>query len=256
MALYSIGATWNPGMSEYNRDLKRGLAGIKGLNFSYRLNTWGPKTGPAMIPANAFPGGYVPTPQGLSSPLTWFQGVLGIESPEDMLADASSNLSEALNPLTGAQTVIQNILTKAQKYDNVTDATIQAKAQAVEAEAAGLVGTYGNLQVAAQGIINQIQAQKGSPTLTKEIAQSILDQVEPFSDQVAAFSKAVKQLSSNLNDLVKSAVSGPGIGQSLESAAISSVSTLTWILGGGALVYFLAPTFLPRMISGIRKSRA
>lgn len=243
-------------MSQYNRQIKRGLAGIEGLNFAYRLNTWGPKTGPAMIPANAFRGGYMPPAQGLSSPLTWMQGVLGIESPQDMVKDAQDDLSSALDPLTGAQVTVQTILTQAQKYDNVTDATIQAKAQAVEANASGLVGTYGNLQSAAQAIINQIQAAIGNPNTTKDDAQNIKDQVPPFAANVKTFMKAVDTLQSSLNDLIKAAASGPGAVQVLENAAVSSLSTLTWILGGGALVYFLAPTFLPRMISGIRKSRA
>lgn len=241
-------------MSQYNRQIKRGLAGIEGLNFAYRLNTWGPKTGPAMLPANAFPGSYVPTPQGLSSPFTWFQGILGIESAADIVTDASNEMSDALGPLTGAQTTVQTILTQAQKYDSVTNAAVQAKAQAVEAQAAGLVGTYGNLQIAAQAILNQIQAAKDNPNVTKDQALLIKNQIPPFSDQVSAFTKSVSQLASNLNDLIKLANSGPGFGQSLESAAVKSVSTLTWILGGGALVYFLAPTFLPRMASGIRRS--
>ncbi len=241
-------------MSQYNRSIKRGLAGIKGLNFAYRLNTWGPKTGPAMLPANAFPGSYVPTLQGLRSPFTWIEGVFGVEAAADMILDAENSLNSAMDPLNGAQTTVQNILSQAQKYDNVTDASIQAKAQAVEAEAAGLVSTYQNLQMTAQAIINQITAAKADPNVTKDTANAIKNQIGPFSDQVSSFMKAVSTLQGHMNDLVKGAASGPSLGQSLESAAVSSVSTLTWILGGGALVYFLAPTFLPRMVSGIRKS--
>jgi hypothetical protein len=253
MALYSIGATWNPGMSRYNRSIKRGLAGIKGLSFAYRLNTWGPKNGPAMIPANTFAGSYVPTPQGLSSPLTWIEGILGVESPANILTDASNSMSDALNPLTGTQTTVQNILSQAQQYDNVTDSTIQAKAQAVEAQAAGLVNTYQNLQTAAQAIINQITTAQADSNVTKDTATAIKNQVGPFSDQVSAFTKAVSQLQSNLNDLVKSAQSGPGVVQTLETAAVGSISTLTWIIGGGALIYFLAPTFLPKLVRGFTK---
>lgn len=254
MALYSIGATWNPGMSKYNREIKRGLAGIHGLSFAYRLNTWGPKTGPSMLPANAFEGSYVPTPQGLSSPLTWLEGVFGMESVANMLADCQSALDDALDPLTGAQTTVQNVLSQAQSYESVTSAAIQAKAQAVQAEAAGLVNTYQNLQTAAQAITDHLTAAKADPSTTKDTATAIKGQISAFRDQVSAFSKSVSALQDHLNDLVKSAASGPSLGQSLESAAVGSVSTLTWILGGGALVYFLAPTFLPRMVSGIRKS--
>jgi gas vesicle protein len=253
MALYSIGATWNPEMSQYNRSIKRGLAGIRGLNFAYRLNTWGPKNGPAMLPANAFRSSYVPTPQGLSSPLTWIEGVFGIESPQDMLTDAQNSLDGAIAPLNGAQTVVQNILSQAQAYDSVTDSRVQAKAQAVEAEAAGLVNIYQNLQSAAQAIINQITGAKGDPNTTKATAQSIKDQIPALKSQVSDFSDAVSTLQDHMAALVKYAQAGPGLGQTLESAAVGSISTLTWILGGGALIYFLAPTFLPRLIRGFSK---
>lgn len=240
-------------MSQYNRSLKRGLAGIQGLNFAYRLNTWGPKDGPAMLPANTFARGYAPAPQGLASPFTWLQGVFGVESVPNMLNDGLNQLSDALDPLTGAQTTVQNILSKAQAYDSVTGAAVQSKAQAIEAEAVGLVSTYQGLQSAAQAISNQLIAAKGDPSTTKETVNAIRSQIPPLGSQIMAFQKAVSILQDHLNDLIKSAASGPGLGQTLESVAAHSVSTLTWIVGGGALVYFLAPTFVPRMIRGFRK---
>ncbi len=254
MALYSIGASWNPNMSQYNRVFQRGLAGIKGLEFAYRLNTWGPKTGPAMLPANTFSSAYVPNRSGLSGPFSWIEGLVGMEAPQDILTDAQNALDSAVDPLMGAQVTVQTILSKAQAYDSVAEASVQAKAQAVEAEAAGLINTYMNLQSTAQGITNQIQGAKGDPNLSKEAAQHIKDQVSPLDSQISSFSKAVSNLQSHMTDLVKYAQSGPGLGQSLESAAVKSVSTLTWILGGGALIYFLGPTFLPRMAAGIRKT--
>ncbi len=250
--LYGIGATWNPAMSQYNRQLKRGLAGIQGLNFAYRLNTWGPKNGPAMLPANDFSKGYIPA--GLASPLTWLEGVLGVEAPADILTDATSILASVNASLSSAATTILGLLNQAQGYDSVTGADVQAKAQACEAEAAGLRANLGTLQTASQNLATQISTLAG--TTDKAQAQAAKDAANTLSDQVAVFLKGVDQLSSDVAALVKYAQTGPGAIQTLENAAVNSVSTLTWLVGGGLLVYFLAPTFIPRLVGGLRKSRS
>lgn len=254
--LYGIGATWNPEMSKYNRQLKRGLAGIRGLNFAYRLNTWGPKQGPSMLPANTFKQGYTPRGglSGIASPITWLEGALGIEAPTDILADASSTLSNVNTSLATAASTITALLNQAQSYDSVTGADVQSKAQACQAQAAGLQTNLGTLQISSQNISTQISTLSG--TTDKVAAQSAKDAASALSDQVSTFLQGVAGLSTSVAALVKYAQNGPGAVQTLEDAAVSSVSTLTWILGGGALVYFLAPTFLPRMMSGIRKARS
>ncbi len=94
MALYSIGATWNPKMSQYNRDLKRNLAD-NGLSFAYRLNTWGPKVGPPMLPAN------------LAGPISWVEGVFGIQSPSSILSDANDEVKADMTKLSALLSQIQ-----------------------------------------------------------------------------------------------------------------------------------------------------
>lgn len=267
--LYSIGASWNPKLSRPNVAVRRalhnepgaafhptmsGLHGLRGLSFADRLNTWGPKTGPAMVPANTFARGS--TISGLSSPFTWLEGMLGIEAPIDMATDAGNTLNSAASSLTGATTQIKTLLAQAQGYDNATNPTIQAKAQACEAEAAGLNSSLATLQSSIAALGSAITAgQQNSATLTKDQAQALKDQAATLANQVAAFLKGIMQLQSDVADLGKAAQSGPGVMATLEGAAVHSISTLTWILGGGALIYFLAPTFIPRMIGGLRKAR-
>jgi hypothetical protein len=250
--LYSIGATWNPLMSRYNRQVERGLSGIKGLNFAYRLNSWGPKTGPAMLPANTFSGAYVPT--GLASPLTWIEGVFGVEAPADIVVDASNNLAQANTSLNNDATTIQTLLNQASGYSSVTGADVQAKAQASMAEAAGLQSNLATLQTAAQNLATQVSTLTG--TTDKVAAQALKDAVASLVTQVSTFESGINQLGKDVSALVSYAQNGPGAVQTLENAAVSSVSTLTWLVGGGLLVYFLAPTFLPRMMGGIRKARS
>lgn len=254
--LYGIGATWNPKLSRPSPTLQKGLAGIKGLSFAYRLNTWGTSHGPPMIPANAFPSALIPAaPPALSSAFTWVEGIFGVEAPADMVTDANNALSSAVAPLTGAQTTIQTLLSQAQAYDSSSDQTIIAKAQACEAEAAGLINALQTLQTAAQNLQTQITAAAADPNVTKETAQGLKDAVSALNTQISTFASGIAQLTKDVKALQGQAQSGPGFVASLENKALGSVSTLTWLVGGGLMVYLLAPTFLPRMMSGIRKSR-
>jgi len=269
--LYGTGATWNPELSKPSVSIERamnfdparafsgggslsGLHGLRGLSFAYRLNQWGSKQGPAMIPANAFSSGYAP--RGLSSPITWVEGLLGIESPANMVTDAANSLNSAISPLTGAQTTIQSALGQAQGYDGATDPTVQSKAQGCESEATGLLNAYSTLQSSIQGTLNAIQTASQDPNVTKDTATALQGQVSTLSAQISTFMKGVSQLQSDVAALVKYATAGPGVVQTLETAATSSISTLTWLVGGGLMVYFLAPTFIPRLAGGIRKSRS
>jgi hypothetical protein len=252
--IYGIGASWNPEMSQYNRDLKRGLADVKGLSFAYRLNTWGPKNGPAMLPANTFRRGYTPSVRGLAGPLTWVEGILGIEAPADILTDATNILNDINSQLNTAGTTIATLLNQAHGYDSVAAADVQSKAQACEAEAAGLQANLATLQTSSQNIATSITTLSG--TTDKVAAQTAKDAANNLSAQVSTFMNSVAQLQSDVSALVKYAQSGPGAVQTLENAAVSSISTLTWLVGGGLAVYFLLPSFLPRLASGIRKSRS
>lgn len=237
-------------MSRYNREIKRGLAGIRGLNFAYRLNNWGPKNGPSMLPANAFTKGYAPTPQGLSGPITWVESIFGVESAANMLVDAQDTLADVNESLNSASLQIHTLLNQAQGYDSVTGADVQAKAQACQSQAVGLQSNLASMQTASQNIATEIST---NPT-DKTIAQSIKDAASALQGQVSTLLKNVSHLQDDVTALIKYAQSGPGAVQTLENAAVSSISTLTWIAGGGALIYLLAPTFIPRMIGGLRKA--
>jgi hypothetical protein len=261
MALYSIGATWNPRLSQPNKSLQRqlaGLYGIRGLNFAYRLNTWGPKEGPPMLPANTFPAGSIPpdwqrTPS-LSSPFTWMEGVLGIEAPADMATDAANTLNDAVSQMTGSLTAIQTLVNQAQAYSSSSDQAVLAKAQACLAEGAGLVSTYQTLQAASGNLQTQITTAQADPGLTKDTAQGLKDAAAAFAAQVATYVSGVKQFSKDVSALSGAAQSGPGVTGYIENLVSSSTSKLTWIIGGGLMIYFLAPTFIPRMIRGARKA--
>lgn len=242
--IYSIGASYNPDMSRYSRNLKRNLADI---SFAYKLNTWGPTPGPSMIPANNFSS-------GLAGPFTWIEGLLGLASPQDIAKNAQDILDEAVSPLSSLQAKIQNIRGQASTYQNVTNAGVQAKAQAVVAQATGLVNTYQNIQNASDQLTFTLLGVLSDPALTKSQAQELVTQAEGLAGQVSSLERNTDSLEKNFKDLVHYANSGPGLGESLESAAVASISTLTWIVGGGLLVYFLAPSFIPRLIKGVRKS--
>lgn len=232
-----------------------GLHGIKGLSFAYRLQQWGSKMGPAMVPANDFSKGYAaPVQAGLASPITWIEGVFGVEAPGDMVNDAATSMTSAIAPLNGVQTQIQTLLGQAQGYDGATDPTVQSKAQGCESEATGLLNVYSTLQSSAQGILTAIQAASADPNVTKATAAGLQSQVSTLSGQIQTFLKSVSQLQSDVTALIKYATAGPGVVQTLETAATSSISTLTWLVGGGLMAYFLLPSFLPRLAGGVRKS--
>lgn len=229
-----------------------GLHGIKGLNFSYRLNQWGPKTGPTAMPANAFPNAYVP--QGLSGPLTWLESLVGLESAEDMVKDASDSLEETASEISPLSSRIQTLLVQAQNYEHATDASVQAKSQAAQAQGAGLTAALSNFQSSYATLLTQVSLAANDASISKDAAKALKDKAALLEKQVSDLSDSVDDFDSNVQDLIKYAQSGPSVTQSLENTAAKSVNTLTWLVGGGALVYFLAPTFIPRMASGIRKA--
>lgn len=243
-------------MSVPNWAIQRGLAGIKGLNFSYRLNTWGPKEGPPMIPANAFAKGMIAPPalSGLKSFFTSVEGMMGIEAPADMVTDAQNSLNTSLTNMTGTLTTIQNLVSQAGGYSSSNDQNVLGKSNACQAEGAGLVSTYQTLQTAAQNLQTSITTAAANPSIDKPTAQGLKDAASAFSDQVSAFLSGVSQLQKDVSALQSAAQSGPGLTGALENTVASSVSTLTWIVGGGLMVYLLLPSFLPRLARGVRKA--
>lgn len=242
----------------FNAPRMSGLHGLKGLSFSYRLNQWGPKVGPSMIPANTFSKGYAPGLSGLSGPVSWFEGLIGIESPADILTDAAGTMASVNDSISPAGTQIQTLLNQAQGYSGAQDATTQQKAQACQAEAAGLVSSLSTLQSAAATLVQQITTAQADTTTTQDVAQSLKDNASSLQTQVTAFVKGIAQLQSDVLALAKYAQSGPSAIQSIENAVgstvESSISTLTWILGGSAVAYFLLPSLLPRLAGGVRKA--
>lgn len=278
-------ASWNPGMSEPNPKVEAalhflpaeafrpitpktnaprvsGLFGLRGLSFGERLIQWGPKVGPAMLPANDFSAAY--TPSGLSSshlasPVTWVEGIFGLESAADMLNDAATTVADINQNLNPAGTKIQTLLSQAQGYNGAQNASIQSKAQSAQAHAAGLIANLSTLQAASSDLSVQLLSAKADANTTKDIGGAFKEQADALSTQVDTFLDGVSSLDSEVKALVKYAQSGPSALESIESSigasVTSSVSTLTWLVGGGALVYFLAPTFIPRLVGGIRKAR-
>ncbi len=91
-------------------------------------------------------------------------------------------------------------------------------------------------------------------TTSKDQAGLLKAQADNLHDQVSALADGVKQLGKDTSSLLKDAGASPGVVQALENTVIGSVSTLTWIAGGSLAVYLLLPTFLPRLVGGLRKS--
>lgn len=242
MALYSIGASWDPGMSRYNRGVKRSLAGIDGLSFAYRLNTWGPKQGPPMIPAN------------LASPLSWVEGVFGIQSASSILSDANDQVTADMAKLSSTLTTIQALLTQIQAYDNSSQSIIATRSQALQAQATGLAGNANDWSTLGQTVLGAILAAQADPALSKDQATLIKGQADNIHDQVSALADGVKKLGKDTASLLKDAGASPGMIQAIEDKLVGSVSTITWIAGGSLAIYLLLPTFLPRLVGGIRKS--
>lgn len=279
-------ASWNPGMSEPSRTIRRalyvdpsnaynpretnqpgkpagpvslrglygvkGLSGIDGLSFSYRLQQWGPKVGPSMIPADAFHDAYVP--EHLGSPLTWIEGVLGIESVPDLLKGAKTTLQDASSRLAPLSLKLQNVMTEAAQYKNATESAIQNRAQALQAQGAGLIASLSTLQNALAKLLTQIQNAQIDTTVSKDTARLLRESSENLLDQVSAFEDSLERLEDGLVSLQKSAQAGPSsIQNALISSVTGSVSTLTWIIGGSLAFYVLGPTLLPRLIGGVKK---
>lgn len=277
MALYSIGASWNPGMSEPNRTVERalrheparafhpptdvagqyvktpGLAGISGLSFSYRLQQWGPRTGPTMLPANAYPSAYIPSGLGnVDGPFTWFMDKLGISSPDDILKETQAILSDTSETLSPASTKIQTLIGRARAFDHSTDTSVQAKAQACMSQGAGLVSALTTLQGQLSSIKTQVANATYDKNTSKDTALDWKETAEHFSDQVDSFTDTVDALESSVKALEKYAQVGASGLDAVTGQISKSISTLTWIAGVGGAVYLLAPSFIPRLIRGVR----
>ena len=240
--LYDIGASWNPDMSQYNRKLKRNLAGVKGLDFAYRLNQWGPKVGPPMIPAN------------LASPLTWVQSLLGLESTSDLLDSAAQIISDNLNKLPSTLTLLQSYLSQVQAYDKNSNPVMSSRAQALQSQASGLAGATNNWTTMGTQLAGKVYSAKTDPNTTKDEASDLKAQAQSYSDQIDAMNSQIKELGSDVAKFLDDAGASPSIVQAIQNSVLGSVSTLTWIVGGSLAAYFLLPTFLPRLAGGIKKS--
>ncbi len=211
-----------------------------------------------MLPANTFMQGAIPPdwqrPPALSSAFTWVEGVFGIEAPADMATDAMNTLNSANGQLTGTLTTIQTLVNQAQGYSSSSDQTVLGKAQACLAEGAGLVSNYQTLQGASGSLQTQITTAQADPNLTKDTAQSLKDAASTYATQVSTFMSGINQLTKDVSALSGAAQSGPGVTGFVENLVSSSTSKLTYLIGGGLLIYFLAPTFIPRLARGIKKA--
>lgn len=240
-------------MSQPNFSLKRQLSGtstIRGLNFAYRLNQWGPKVGPSLIAANDYPKGLT----GVSGPITYIESLFGIESAQDTLNDAQERLDSSSQILNILATPIGTAQAQAQAYNSSSDQATLAKSQALQAHIAGLSATLENLKTAWQNIQTTVTALNGGPALDKTSAQTLKDQAGQLLDSAQALKDQVDALPKAVSDITSTASSGPGVTGYIENLVSSNVSKLTWILGGAAAVYFLAPTFIPRMARGLKKA--
>lgn len=196
-----------------------------------------------------------PDPKGLASPITWFEGLVGLEAPQDMVTDSANDLAALQSSVSGVQGKIQTYLQMAQGYDSASDATTRQKAAAVESEATGLNSSYLTVQSQIQLIAGLINDARNNPALSKDSARTIQNNVSALSDLIGQLLSNVKQLGNDVSALAHYAQAGPGVVQTLESTAINSVSTLTWIVGGSLAAYFLLPSFLPRLAGGLRRAR-
>lgn len=229
-------------MSEPNREIRRGLADIQGLSFAYRLNQWGPKVGPPMIPAN------------LASPLTWVQGLLGLESTADLLESASKIVSDNLNKLPATLTLLQSYLSQIQAYDKNKNPALTQRAQALQSQTTGLAGATNNWTTMGTQLAGKIYSAKTDSSTTKEEAADIKAQAQSFSDQIDDMNDQIKELGKDVAKFLDDAGASPSVVQAIQNSVLGSVNTITWIVGGSLAAYFLLPTFLPRLVGGIRKS--
>lgn len=244
MALYDMGASWNPKMSQFNRQIQRNLASVGGLSFAYRLNQWGPKVGPPMIPANlAAPFGF-----------GWIEDILGVGNPKDIIASAKADLSSDLNTLPGLLSQIQAYLTQIQAYHSVSKLEIKNRAQSLSAHATGLAGSANNYQIIGQQLLGKIVTAQADTALTHDEAAAFKVQTQDFHSQIGALVDAIKSLGRETVSLLKDAGASSSLVNSISNTVAGSVNTLTWIVGGSLAAYFLLPTFLPRLAGGVRKA--
>lgn len=253
MALYTMGASWNPDMSQYNRQIKRQLSGVGGLSFSYRLNRFGPKVGPPMIPANLALDLTSPL-SVFSAPITAVESFFGMQNPQTILQAAYDEVNNDVKALPATLSKLQSYLTQLQAYDSNSSSTIVNQVQALEQQVTGLVNVAEGWQTLGGTVLGKISTAQSDPTTTKDQANDLKYQADAFHDQINTMNNQISDAASAIVSFLKSVGASPSAIQAVENTLISSVGTLTWIIGGSLVAYFLLPTFLPRLAGGIRKS--
>lgn len=240
--LYSIGASYNTQMSQPNNSIRRSLAGVDGLSFQYRLNQWGPKVGPPMIPAN------------IAGFTDWIVDLVAGKSPAETLKSASDTLKTDLAKLPGSIHQLTNLLTQLNPYNGSPKLNIKNRAQALAAQATGLAGVVQNWQTTGEMLAGEIYTAQSAPSVSDGTAKNLFEQTASAHSQMATLFDSIQKLGSDVVDLLKDAGASSSVVESVQNTISSSVSTLTWIVGGSLMAYLLLPTFLPRVAGGIRKS--
>lgn len=203
-----------------------------------------------------------------------FRSLFGLPPlPSDIsgyLTQAASDVSDGQSALAGIQMQIQTLKDQAVAFENSADPNVRAKAQAVEAEANGLLNSYDSVSGSLSDLSNQIMAAQAAvqdmPTTNANTSGGVtVDMVGALSlsqaqvvSQNAAASKAqaltlVKQtstLSSDVNSLSDLA-QGKGITSFLSSIGSgvssygSTLNTTTKVVGyalaAGILIYLISP---------------
>lgn len=192
---------------------------------------------------------------GLSGPVDALEDLFGLRSVSDILTVSASDMQSITAKLADAQIKTQIASDTAKSYVSSSNSVVAQKAGACVAQANGITLAYSTLKNQATTLINTLSNMSANSSTTKDQAYAFQPQIDSFESQVDYFIKTVSALTDNVSDLVKYATKGPSSLESLENTAGKSISVLTWIAGGSLAVYFLAPTFIPRLIKGVRSAR-
>ncbi len=206
-----------------------------------------------------------------------FSSFLTSGNPADAVQNAELQLEAAVGNFLITGQIVAGLKTQAEAQRNSPNSVVVQKAVALSGNASALLSEYGSIQNAAQTLINQIidlkkkinsdPAKYADPSSSTYFGWSVMDVlsqnkqaiIQATSDSAAmirrinTYETNVDRLKSDVAGLIDFA-QGKGVTAALSAwgSSTESIAKVGVTVGVGALaVYFLAPSFIPRMLGSL-----
>lgn len=207
-----------------------------------------------------------------------FSSFLSSGNPADAVQNAELQIESAVGNFLMTGQIVSNLKTQADGQKNSSNSVVVQKANALSAQASSLLTEYRSIQSDSQALINKIidlknrinqdpskYADPNSSTFFGWSVMDVLSQnkqavIQASSDsasmirRIDSYTTSVNQLKSDVSDLINFA-QGKGVSATLSSigSGYTKIAEVGVGVGVAALaVYFLAPTFIPRMMRSLR----